>query len=133
MSPQLGQGANLALFDALILSACLAGAADLPAALVAYTTARRRHLSFYQYATRWLTPFFQSDLTPLGWLRDLLMPLCAAIPPLRRLMVRSMSGLSQGLGLGAPLALPAPAAQLSANSGVPRTPTEELPGDPPGD
>jgi hypothetical protein len=59
-SPQLGQGANLALWDAMCLAdAMAAGHGDVTAALAAYTAARRRHLDYYQLATRALTPFVQ--------------------------------------------------------------------------
>ncbi|UQA60683.1 FAD-dependent oxidoreductase [Polyangium aurulentum] len=122
MSPQLGQGANLALWDAMELEMALSAHDSLSEALDAYSRARRPHLGFYQFATRWLTPFFQSDLTPLGWMRDLGFPIATSIPFLRRLMVRSMCGLALGTGLGAPLALPAPAPQLGARgleSGAP--------------
>jgi 2-polyprenyl-6-methoxyphenol hydroxylase-like FAD-dependent oxidoreductase len=104
MSPQLGQGCNLALLDALVLSECIAEGTPLPAALDAYTRRRRAHLGFYQLATRWLTPFFQSDYAPLGWLRDALMGLACRTPWVNRQMVLSMSGTSLG-PFSAPLPL----------------------------
>lgn len=114
MSPQLGQGANLALWDALTLAESLAGAEKVEEALEGYSRARGPHLRWYRFASRWLTPFFQSDY-PVGWLRDLGMPLALLLPPVRRLMVRTLCGVAQGtMGLGAPVALralPAPAAR----------------------
>lgn len=101
MSPQLGQGANLALVDAATLVDCLTGANNLPAALLAYTRARKNHLQFYQWATRGLTPFFQSDSVLLGWLRDVAMPLGARVPWVRRKMVKSMVGAEQNWLFGA--------------------------------
>jgi 2-polyprenyl-6-methoxyphenol hydroxylase-like FAD-dependent oxidoreductase len=92
-SPQLGQGCNLALADAHALAAALAAHERLPAALADYSRRRRRHLAFYQRATRWLTPFFQSDSRLLGALRDVAMPLGARLPWLRRQMVWTMCGL----------------------------------------
>lgn len=108
MSPQLGQGANLALWDAMVLADALSMHDLLPEALNAYSRTRRSHLGYYQFVTRWVTPFFQSHLTPLGWLRDIGFPIAMKLPFARRLMVKSMCGLAQGFGLGAPLALPAP-------------------------
>lgn len=106
-SPQLGQGSNLALIDALALAACLGEHADPAAALRAYHARRRRHLAYYQRATRWLTPLFQSDSRVLGWLRDLFMPLAMRLPPTRRLMTSSMAGVAAGF-FGRREPLPAP-------------------------
>lgn len=97
MSPQLGQGANLALYDAKILGECCAQEPDVPRALARYERERRAHLGFYQFATRWLTPFFQGDHAFFGTLRDALMPIGLAIPPIRRQMVRSMAGIKRGI------------------------------------
>lgn len=111
MSPQLGQGANLALVDAVTLADSIAASPDeVPRALVAYTEARRRHLGFYQFATRALTPLFQSDSRMLGWMRDLVFPHSRWFRYFRRRMVRCMVGIDRGLvraPLPLPLALPA--------------------------
>lgn len=97
-SPQLGQGANLALWDAMCLADALDGDhRDVAAALAAYTAARRRHLDYYQMATRALTPFFQSDARVLGVVRDLVFPISRWLGPLRRRMVRTMAGLDRGV------------------------------------
>jgi 2-polyprenyl-6-methoxyphenol hydroxylase-like FAD-dependent oxidoreductase len=117
MSPQLGQGANLALWDAMVLADALAENSRLPLALDAYSRARRSHLDYYQFITRWVTPFFQSDYLPLGWMRDIGFPLAMRLPFFRQVAVRSMCGLAQGIGFGEPLALPAPAPQLGAGAG----------------
>lgn len=69
-SPQLGQGANLALIDALTVAHCLSGAQDIDAALKRYERMRRPHLAFYQLASRLLTPMFQSNSRVMAWLRD---------------------------------------------------------------
>lgn len=97
MSPQLGQGANLALYDAMVLSECLAERADVPDALARYTERRRLHLAFYQRMSRWLTPFFQSDAHRLGPLRDLGMSFACRVPPIRTQMLRTMCGAKRGL------------------------------------
>ena len=96
MSPQLGQGANLALVDAITLADAIEREPDVPRALAAYTSARRRHLAFYQFATRALTPLFQSDSRVLGWMRDRIFPTSRWLGVLRRRMVRSMVGIERG-------------------------------------
>ncbi len=110
MSPQLGQGANLALMDAVVLADVIAESPDdVRRALAAYTTARRRHLGFYQLATRALTPLFQSDSRILGWLRDRVFPHSTWFRYFRRRMVRCMVGADLGLVRG-PMSLALPAA-----------------------
>jgi 2-polyprenyl-6-methoxyphenol hydroxylase-like FAD-dependent oxidoreductase len=107
-SPQLGQGCNLALWDAMELHDCLAAEpSDLARSLAAYSRRREDHLAFYQTATRWLTPFFQGDAPSLGALRDIAMPLMVRLPPFRRLMTLTMLGVMDGfLGRRLELNLP---------------------------
>lgn len=71
---------------------------DLGAALDAYSRERKDHLAFYQFATRWLTPFFQGDVSWLGHLRDIGMPIAAKVPFFNRLMALSMLGIVDGFG-----------------------------------
>jgi 2-polyprenyl-6-methoxyphenol hydroxylase-like FAD-dependent oxidoreductase len=96
-SPQLGQGANLALVDAIELADAIAAASSMPAALDAYSRTRRRHLGFYQFATRALTPLFQSDSRAIAWIRDRVFPHSRWLGPLRRKMIRTMIGADRGL------------------------------------
>ena len=105
-SPQLGQGANLALWDAWELARALEGAATVDEALARYSAARRDHLGYYQWATRALTPFFQSDAAPLGWLRDAFMGGACRLPYVRTRMVRTMCGLDRGVMLADALPMP---------------------------
>ena len=96
-SPQLGQGCNLALWDAMVLADVLAGEdKDLAVALDRYSRTRADHLAFYQFATRMLTPFFQGDDAWLGALRDLTMPLMVKFPVTKRIMTLSMLGVVDG-------------------------------------
>lgn len=95
LSPQLGQGVNLALMDAAALADAIA-ALPLQQALAHYTALRRRHTRFYQFATRWTTPFFQSDALPLGWVRDAVFPIAQRVPMLRRQMTATMAGIKTG-------------------------------------
>ncbi len=108
MSPQLGQGANLALLDAWVLSQSFHGAESVTDALYTYSRTRRWHLGWYQFITRALTPFFQSDARWLAPLRDVGMPIATKLPWVRKQMVAAMAGTSRG-----PLAklLPLPVSQ----------------------
>jgi salicylate hydroxylase len=96
-SPQLGQGANLALIDALTLASHLKTHATIPVALAAYASARRSHTRFYGIASRLLTPFFQSDSRVAANIRDLTFSPMAKIPYLRREMVRTLAGMKTGV------------------------------------
>ena len=95
LSPQLGQGVNLALVDASTLAQCLREL-DLPQALTCYSKKRKKHLKFYQRATRWATPFFQSDYSLLGVARDLSFPVMNSLPWARKQMTATMAGLKTG-------------------------------------
>ena len=95
-SPQLGQGANLALIDALVLARCLVAQPEIIPALAAYTAARRAHLNYYQSASSLLTPIFQSEARLLPLLRDVLMPLACRVPGLRMQMLSTLAGSKAG-------------------------------------
>jgi 2-polyprenyl-6-methoxyphenol hydroxylase-like FAD-dependent oxidoreductase len=91
-SPQLGQGANLALVDAWVLSESMKMYAKVPDAIRHYDEMRKWRLRFYQMNSRLLTPVFQSDYASIGCLRDAFMgPLCY-FPPTRYQMLSTLCG-----------------------------------------
>lgn len=96
-SPQLGQGCNLALIDATVLAMVLREMPSVPEALAEYARRRHVHSTFYSLASRWLTPFFQSDSRLAGTVRDLTFPLMGRIPYVQREMVRTLAGMKTGL------------------------------------
>ncbi|MBP1873877.1 2-polyprenyl-6-methoxyphenol hydroxylase-like FAD-dependent oxidoreductase [Ensifer adhaerens] len=91
-SPQLGQGANMALIDAATLAHTLSVTDDLDAALAAYGRARRNHMALFQMLSLAFTPFYQSDSVALAWLRDRLVATIARIPPSPALLASIVSG-----------------------------------------
>ena len=72
-SPQLGQGANMALLDALALARALETQSNLDAALSEYARMRLWHIRFYQAVSFLFTPAYQSDSAAIAWLRDWIM------------------------------------------------------------
>lgn len=96
MSPQLGQGVNMALADALALRDALRDASALPEALDAYQRERRRHLDIYHFWSRWLTPLFQSEHDVVAGLRDLLFHPLSRIPGGRGQSLRVLTGTRRG-------------------------------------
>jgi 2-polyprenyl-6-methoxyphenol hydroxylase-like FAD-dependent oxidoreductase len=91
-SPQLGQGANMALLDARALAHAIAGGGSLSAVCAAYARSRRLHVRFFQLASRALTPFYQSDSYLIPWLRDGLVATVAKVPPMPTLLAGLVSG-----------------------------------------
>jgi 2-polyprenyl-6-methoxyphenol hydroxylase-like FAD-dependent oxidoreductase len=89
-SPQLGQGANLALVDALMLSHFLRG--DVDDALARFERARRPHAGFYRLASWAITPMFQSDSRLFAWTRDHLLAHAGKLPFGRRMMRTTLAG-----------------------------------------
>jgi len=97
MSPQLGQGVNMALMDALALRDALRKEANLDAAIASYEQVRRSHVRIYQFWSRWLTPLFQSERDALAKLRDLAFRPLGRLPGGRGQMLHVLSGLRHGM------------------------------------
>lgn len=91
-SPQLGQGANMALLDARELARAIATEADVDSALRTYARNRRQHVRFFQLASRLLTGFYQSESRSLAALRDFVFGPISRAPGGRQLAVRLVSG-----------------------------------------
>lgn len=91
-SPQLGQGANMALLDAAALSHALAQTKSVDAALDAYAKARRWHVRIFQALSLSLTPFYQSDSTMLPFMRDRLVAALAKVPPGPQFLAAMVAG-----------------------------------------
>ena len=92
-SPQLGQGANMALLDAWALAAGLDRAANLGEGLRIAVSMRRRHVQLYQWLTALFTPVYQSDSKVLPFIRDRLAGSLSKLWPATWIQAAMVSGL----------------------------------------
>lgn len=90
-SPQLGQGANMALLDAYALAEALRRH-SLEQALPVYARARRLHVATYQAVSYLFTPLYQSNSSIAPIMRDNLFAPLARIPPMPMALSRLVSG-----------------------------------------
>lgn len=97
-SPQLGQGANMALLDALALACALAAQSDLATALSEYARLRLWHIRLYQLASWAFTPAYQSDSAAFAFVRDWIMSPLSRLTPAPQVLAALVAGQ-----LGAPL------------------------------
>ena len=91
-SPQLGQGANMALLDAAALADAFAKIANPRAALKAYARRRRWHVRAYQTISWAFTPMYQSDSRSLPWMRDRVLAPLSFVPPMPKILARLVAG-----------------------------------------
>lgn len=92
-SPQLGQGANMALLDAWSLSRGMAEGRTLREKLRLAAGWRRDHVWLYQWVTALFTPLYQSDTKWQPALRDALLYPVSKIWPASNIQAQLMSGL----------------------------------------
>lgn len=93
-SPQLGQGANMAMLDAFALAQALQSKAALPAQLRVYARMRHWHVRLFQAASALFTPFYQSDSRVLPLVRDWFAAPLSRLPVADALLVRLVSGMT---------------------------------------
>ena len=96
-SPQLGQGTTQALRDALGLAQSLDQPGSLEERLAGYWRNRRRRTRYYRWASRALTPVFQSSVPGLGTLRDLFAGPAGRLGPVQRTALLTLAGAKTGL------------------------------------
>ncbi len=92
-SPQLGQGANMALLDAWGLAAGLREGRTLAEGLRLSASWRRDHVALYQAVTAAFTPMFQSKDNFWPWIRDHIVAPLSRLGPIARIQAHLMSGL----------------------------------------
>lgn len=91
-SPQLGQGANMALLDAAALAHALSESRSVSESLKLYARSRRWHIKLYQALSFIFTPAYQSDGRLLPLLRDQTVSRFAHWRLVRQLIARTVAG-----------------------------------------
>jgi salicylate hydroxylase len=91
-SPQLGQGANMALLDAWALARALREEDSLGKALRRAVALRRSHVRLYQALSALFTPAYQSDGRILPWIRDRIVPPFGRLWPATRIQAEMVAG-----------------------------------------
>ena len=92
-SPQLGQGANMALLDAWSLARGLAEGRTLDEKLRLAVSWRHDHVWLYQWVTKLFTPMYQSQTSWHPALRDRLLAPLSKMWPTSKIQAQLMSGL----------------------------------------
>ncbi len=92
-SPQLGQGANMALLDAFALAIALRCANSLADGLDRFVRSRRAHVLLYQWMSRLLTPVYQSGGVAIPYARDRIVAPLSRLRFVNRLQARMVAGL----------------------------------------
>jgi salicylate hydroxylase len=93
-SPQLGQGANMALLDAWALAEGLASGGPLDRRLSRAVALRRGHVRLYQWLTAAFTPLYQSDAALPALLRDVVLAPLSRVGPGPRIQATMVAGLT---------------------------------------
>ena len=93
-SPQLGQGANMALLDSLALVHALDSSKPLSDSLRNYARMRYWHVRLFQWASATFTPFYQSDSRILPIVRDWLAAPASRLPIADTILARLVSGMT---------------------------------------
>ncbi|NCP18451.1 MAG: FAD-dependent monooxygenase [Erythrobacter sp.] len=105
-SPQLGQGANMALLDAFAVARGIAHGDGVQGGLAHAASLRSLHVRLYQTLTWAATPLYQSDRLRYPVLRDLLLAPLGRVWPGPGIQARLVAGLVgnplQPLGLDLP-------------------------------
>lgn len=91
-SPQLGQGANMALLDAAAFAAAIDEGSDNAEISKLYRHIRADHVALYQALSYIFTPLYQSDSRVLPVLRDTIIHYGAQLPLVRSLIAQVVSG-----------------------------------------
>lgn len=91
-SPQLGQGANMALMDAFALSNAIEHAEDIASIGHHYHHYRADHIWMYQWLSYIFTPLYQSESKVFPVIRDVITHNFAALPLVRKLIAKIVSG-----------------------------------------
>lgn len=91
-SPQLGQGANMALLDAAALTDALSHYSEPVMAIKDYVSRRRLHVWVYQAISWFFTPFYQSDSSVLPWIRNTMLAPISFRWPMPPILARMIAG-----------------------------------------
>ncbi len=95
-SPQLGQGANLALVDAVELGERFSGTTtSVAVTAAAYEADRRRHVMIYQFVSWAMTPLFQSHGGFWAGVRRWLFTPLSRAPGIRQLGAAILTGTAR--------------------------------------
>jgi salicylate hydroxylase len=92
-SPQLGQGANMALLDAWALAMGLRSSVAVDEGLTATVALRQSHIRLYQSMSALFTPVYQSDSRLLPWLRDRVVGPLSTTWPATTIQANMVAGL----------------------------------------
>jgi salicylate hydroxylase len=95
-SPQLGQGANMALLDAYALRLGLRAHREVADAIGHAVRLRRHHVRVYQGLTALFTPVYQSDSRILPFVRDRIVGPVSKLWPATWIQAAMVSGLIGG-------------------------------------
>jgi salicylate hydroxylase len=91
-SPQLGQGANMALIDATAIAQAIHDADNPTMIGHVYAHLRSDHVKLYQLLSRVFTPLYQSDSLLLPKIRNAVIHYTARLPVIRSLIAQVVSG-----------------------------------------
>lgn len=95
-SPQLGQGANMALLDAWALAKALRERRELGDALQLAVAMRGFHVLLFQWLTALFTPVYQSDSRVLPFIRDRVVGPLSHLWPATAIQAAMVTGLIGG-------------------------------------
>jgi 2-polyprenyl-6-methoxyphenol hydroxylase-like FAD-dependent oxidoreductase len=95
-SPQLGQGANMALLDAWALAKALRERRELADALQLAVDMRGFHVALFQWLTALFTPVYQSNSRTLPFIRDRIVGPLSHLWPATAIQAAMVTGLMGG-------------------------------------
>ena len=97
MSPQLGQGVSLGVYDAWSLTQCFNECESIEEAFHEYSRRRKSHIRWMQFVSKLVTPMFQSSGSDWAPYRDATFNIIHNFGFTYRIMLGTLSGVQRGV------------------------------------